>query len=226
MEVDSKGILLFQVANGLPFYSQVICSSHVPAEGSSDSLPQGRTLFLRSLDPVLNAENLQRGLSRFGNVEVRPLENASSSDSSRPEGSTKFHAVFESPKNLSKIVSNNDHVVIIPYKSHKSRSNAFLSSVLHRRRGKYRGMDILQKNADECLVAYDIAQDVERRLEKETIIDEDGFVLVTQGPSAAKAVVQRDNQKRARKGKVTTVDFYRFPNKEKIMSSLAAINTD
>ncbi|GIX60671.1 DnaJ homolog subfamily C member 19 [Babesia caballi] len=222
MAVDSQGILLFQLTQGLPFYSQVLCSRHdsEKSTGQSRELPEGRTLFVRSLDPLLAQESIARALSRFGDAELYPLSKASKSDPGRPERPGMFHAVFDESKPITKLLSGQSKGsgTVIPAKSHKSKDGAtLLSAALEGRRAQYRGMDILQKCADECLVAYDIEEDVERRLEKEVIVDDEGFTLVTQGPAAVKGGVTRRSGKRKRESTATTVDFYRFPNKERIM---------
>ncbi|GBE58986.1 ribosomal RNA-processing 7, putative [Babesia ovata] len=222
MAAEPKGVLLFQLAQGLPFYSQVTCSRHA-RDDSSDKfgdVPEGKTLFLRSLDPLLHRENISRGLERFGNVEVRVLPKASQSDPGRSECSSMFHAIIDDDKTANKLLADSRRLYgsIIHAKSHKSREDStFLSVALQRRRGQYRGMDILQKNADERLVTYDVEEYVSGRLEREVTVDDEGFTLVTQGPEAVKAGAYRRPSKRSKKISTTTVEFYRYPNKEKMI---------
>ncbi|ORM41880.1 uncharacterized protein BXIN_0505 [Babesia sp. Xinjiang] len=202
----------------------VICSWHIHGEGTDqlDELPEGRTLFLKSLDPCLAHENLARGLSRFGEVEVTALTKTSRNERKRSEGPGLYHAVFQSAEAARQVIApqNDASDIVIPLKSHKPKTHGtVLSAALERHRSQYRGMDILQKNADECLVAYDIAEDLDRRLEQEVIVDDEGFTLVTHGPEAVKAGVARRGKKRTRHANVTTVDFYRFPNKEKVLKT-------
>ncbi|CDR96908.1 hypothetical protein BBBOND_0308120 [Babesia bigemina] len=131
-----------------------------------------------------------------------------------------FHAILDDEKAASKLMADSRRIdgAVINAKSHKSRDGpTFLSAALQRRRGQYRGMDILQKNADERLVTYDVEEYVAGRLEREVTVDDEGFTLVTQGPEAVKAGASRRPAKRSKKISTTTVEFYRYPNKEKMM---------
>nr|BAN65315.1 hypothetical protein [Babesia bovis] len=91
---------------------------------------------------------------------------------------------------------------------------SILSQHLEYRRVKYRAMDLLQKDVDECLMAYDIEADVENRLQRETHVDAEGYILVTQGPVPVKAHTRKD-RKRGPGTNIAAIDFYRFPNKER-----------
>ncbi|EDO07871.1 hypothetical protein BBOV_III003070 [Babesia bovis T2Bo] len=91
---------------------------------------------------------------------------------------------------------------------------SILSQYLEYRRVKYRAMDLLQKDVDECLMAYDIEADVENRLQRETHVDAEGYILVTHGPVPVKAHIIKD-RKRGHGTNITAIDFYRFPNKER-----------
>ncbi|KAK1933400.1 hypothetical protein X943_003488 [Babesia divergens] len=226
MDYKNKDILLFQSIHGLPFYSQVLCTLHRNhgSTASNNALPNNRTLFLKSLDPLVSKDQLIRGLSSLGDVDVTAVSKHASSDGKLPYCRGLYHAVFKNAKVIKKLLGVKERGVntVIPAKTHISKdTDTFLLSTLKRRRAQYRGMDILQKNADECLMEYDIATDIQRRLDQEVTVDEEGFTLVTTGPEPIRDVTRR-SVKRKSTAPATTLNFYRFPNKEAVMAAMQA----
>lgn len=225
MEDSGSDVLLYQIAQGLPFYSQVLCSIHRNKENAAKPQPEGRTLFLRSLDPVLSKDSIANGLSIAGDVELIPLGKEDDAGASVSFNKGQYHAVLKDENMLKKIIGGKGRILhtVVQAKSHIQRGGeTFLQSVLQKRRLKYRGMDILQKNADECLMQHDIENDIQRRLDREVVVDEEGFTLVTNGPDIVKG--DRRVRTKRKRDTTTTINFYRFPNKQAVMEAMEKEN--
>eukprot|EP00371_Babesia_bovis_P003088 XP_001611735.1 hypothetical protein [Babesia bovis T2Bo] len=145
------------------------------------------------------------------------------SDGGSPNPGTGVPDVASEVTHLRKMIHYPTYAEYNHFTPCNSTGHTILSQYLEYRRAKYRTMDVLQKDVDACLMAYDIEVDVESRLQKETHVDAEGYILVTQGPAPVKAHTRKDRE-RGLGTNIAVIDFYRFPNEEREIA--ACLTTD
>ncbi|UKK02129.1 hypothetical protein MACK_001484 [Theileria orientalis] len=170
-----------QVDDGLPFYSQVILTSSSFHKNDDHSVYSSSNTFLfKSLDPLITKSDMKNiilhseCLLNYFNIRGNDVEIIE-------KGSNLYHTRAEN-KNV-----EIPKVLTVKYTpSFYSEKGSLITEQLKRDNTPVNIQNI-QKICDEYMSKYDLQEEINKRMRKKIVTDEEGFQLVTAGPLPVKA---------------------------------------
>ena len=174
--VNGLLVLRLPLAPGSPFVRHVLCKAHKKS-GENDNWPEGRTLFLTSLDLSLNEKSLKKALEVFGEVDechLKQLKSNKKASARTPVGvcSTEAkdvkvlaHIVFKHHGSLDKVLNDVrlEGEVDLPLPSGGRKKWAALDAKQVRDHGE------LQRETDAWMVDFEEREAEAERIANETV---------------------------------------------------------
>ena len=187
MEVNGLLVLKVPVEAGSQTCRHILVKKHNKT-GADDSWPEGRTLFVTSLDLSVTEASLKKAMEVFGEVDevhIKQLKSGKKNSSCRvPAGTcagsepkdTKVlcHIVFKHHGSVAKVLNdkNLQSEMVLPLPS-GGRKRWEIND-----RKMYRDAAELQRETDAWMLDFEEREAEEARKAAETVVDEDGFTVV------------------------------------------------
>eukprot|EP00398_MALV-I-01_sp_L67-1_P000548 gene548-443_t len=238
LEVNGLMVLKVPVAPGSDIVRHVLCKRHKKT-GADDSWPEGRTLFLTSLDLSVTESSLKKCLEIFGaidEVHIKTLKSGKKSStcrvsagacSSEPKDvKVLAHVVFKHRGSIDKVLTDStlekEMCLALPTGGRKKWAAQDARA--------YRDAGELQRETDAWMLDFEEREAEAARKAAETTVDEDGFTIVKSGAvtrgdghafqsfkagdvATGALSMGKDSAAKKKKGKkqpLQKVDFYKF----------------
>merc|ERR1719473_1143943 len=165
---DSFTVLRLPLADESPFVRHVVAKPHTRREG--DPWPEGRTLFLTSLDDFVTEADLKKALAPFGKIEEVYLKRTQKADGTN----VLAHVVFKNAGAVQNVVSQEamEAQCVLPLPKGGRKRWAAEDAA------KYRKPEQLQTEVDRWMENFEQKESEEARKAAEPEVDEDGFTKV------------------------------------------------
>lgn len=174
---DGFSVLNIPYFPGAPFGRQLLCKKHART-GENDPWPEGRTLFVTSLDASTSEAQLKASMEAFGGVASvtikrsdKPLKQAWARQEALAETVVLGHVVFKKAAALDACLGRKAEAVLPLPASGKKK-------MLAARAKRFRESEELQREVDAWMEEYEERERLAASALAEQEVDEDGFTIV------------------------------------------------
>ncbi|KAK2196616.1 Ribosomal RNA-processing protein 7 [Babesia duncani] len=214
MKTNSKKIVCTELVPGLPFYSQFICSIVNKTVNFDDDVDVAtkHVVNVQSLDPYLDHQNLKLIFNHFGECKC-----TNDTSNEYEEDMSHFHEIEYQKENsfISQLKSKwQRNPIFVIRKGSRSSIKDVIQESEDILKTKFKPRNILQKLADEYMMKYDMEKAISKRLERENMVDDDGFTMVIKGPGVRTAEIDEVVKKQRLNPNTNLSNFYKFQLKQ------------